>query len=191
MFCVSFFLLSVVSRGLLSHTGLAGWSRLTPLCGVLLDQIPAGLPGYSKTVVREEMWAHRQYSLLVVGAVGGRISWDPESALWERLWGDPVPPRREYSLVVSNAGSEVDFAEVVNPSSHTHSCLTSSSCGPSPVCQMGTTVPNLTGLFWGRNGKMIESGFWVWQIPSVYSVECILHCKIILSLSNYLENEYF
>ena len=61
--------------------------------------------------------------------------------------GTLCPPRREYSLVVSNAISEVDFAEVVNPSSNMHSCLTSSSCGPSPVCQTGTTVPNLTGLF--------------------------------------------
>ena len=91
VFPFSFFRVVSLSRGLLSPTGLAGWSRLTPLCGVLLDRIPAGLPGYSKTVVREKMWAHSQYSLLVVGAAGGRISWDPESALWERLWGDPVP----------------------------------------------------------------------------------------------------
>ena len=29
-----------------------------------------------------------------------------------------MPPRREYSLVVSNAGSEVDFGQVVNPRSN-------------------------------------------------------------------------
>ena len=55
VFPFSFFRVVSFSRGLLSHTGLAGWSGLTTLCGVLLDQIPAGPPGYSKTVVREKL----------------------------------------------------------------------------------------------------------------------------------------